>query len=385
MIMSIQRNWLKFYVTLLLGTVSIMSLADQAANSVTLYTPYTKVSVAPGESVDYEIDVINNSNEIQNAELSVTGMPRGWIYILKSGNYTVKQISILPGEKKSLALKVDVPYKVNKGNYQFQVLAAGLTSLPLVINIAEQGIYKTDFVAQQSNMQGNANLTYTFNTNLKNGTGDKQQYALISNAPRGWTVTFKFNYNAVTSVTIEPNSAQPLVIEVRPPERIEAGTYKIPVRAATNATSADLELEVVITGSFSMELTTPSGLLSTDLTAGGTKQLELKIINTGSSVLSDITPNASTPLNWNVSFDPQKIDKLQPGRVARMVAMITSDKKAIPGDYGTNIQVKTPETSSAISLRISVETPMLWGWIGVLVILAALGSVYYLFRKYGRR
>jgi len=32
----------------------------------------------------------------------------------------------------------------------------------------------------------------------------------------------------------------------------EAGTYKIPVRAATNATYVDLALEVVITGSYAM-------------------------------------------------------------------------------------------------------------------------------------
>jgi uncharacterized membrane protein len=28
---------------------------------------------------------------------------------------------------------------------------------------------------------------------------------------------------------------------------------------------------------------------------------------------------------------------------------------------------------------------MLWGWIGVLIIIFALGIVYFLFRKYGRR
>jgi uncharacterized membrane protein len=32
-----------------------------------------------------------------------------------------------------------------------------------------------------------------------------------------------------------------------------------------------------------------------------------------------------------------------------------------------------------------VKTPMLWGWVGVLIIFIALGSVYYLFRKFGRR
>lgn len=359
--------------------------AVQVPESVTLYTPYTKISVAPGESVDYAIDVINNSKEVQNAEISVTGVPNSWKYSLKSGNYIIKQISILPGEKKNLALKVEIPYKVNKGNYKFQVQAAGLTVLPLVINISEQGSYKTEFTVQQSNMQGTAQQTYTFNTNLKNTTGEKQQYALMAEAPRGWTVNYKVNYQSVTSVIIDPNSTQRMDIEVRPPERTEAGTYKIPLRATNSTTSAEQVLEIVITGSFSIQLTTPTGLLSTNLIAGETRQMELKIINTGSAVLSDIRFEPTNPVNWNVTFEPQKVDKLLPGRTESVITTLKADKKAIPGDYVTSIEAKTPETSSTISLRISVETPMLWGWTGALIILAALGSVYYLFRKYGRR
>ncbi len=383
--MSVQTKGLKLYLFFLLGIICIASHADVVTDGVILYTPYTKISVPPGEAIDYAIDVINNSKEVKNAEISVAGIPGGWNYTLKSGSYTIKQISVLPGEKKSLSLRVEVPYKVNKGNYKFQVIASGLASLPLVVNISEQGTYKTEFTVQQSNMQGNANMTYTFNTNLKNTTGEKQQYALISEAPRGWAVTFKVNYQGATSVIIEPNSSQLIAVEVRPPERTEAGTYKIPLRVANNVTSAELPIEVVITGSFSMELTTPTGLLSTDLIAGEAKQIELKLINTGSSELSDVRFEPTNPVNWAVTFNPTKLDKLQPGRSASVYATIKADKKAIPGDYVTTIDAKTPESSSKISFRISVETPLLWGWTGVLIILAALGSVYYLFRKYGRR
>ena len=67
------------------------------------------------------------------------------------------------------------------------------------------------------------------------------------------------------------------------------------------------------------------------------------------------------------------------------MATIQADDKAIPGDYVTNITAQTPEVSSSVSLRISVKTPLLWGWLGILIILVTLGLIYYLFRKYGRR
>lgn len=383
--MSAKKKWFRLFLTLSLGIVCLIGYAAELAERVTLYTPYTKISVPPGESIDYAVDVINNTKELKNVEISVSGVPNGWNYNLKSGGWTIGQLSILPGERKSLSLKVEVPLKVNKGNYRFKVLAGEAEALPLIINISEQGTFKTEFTTGQPNMQGNVNSTFTFNANLRNQTADKQLYALMADAPRGWNVIFKSNYQQVTSVNSEPNSTQQVTIEIKAPEKTAAGKYKIPVRAATNSSAADLELEVVVTGSYSMELTTPTGLLSTDLTAGETKQLELVVNNTGSSELSDIKPEYSAPVNWSVTFDPKKIDKLSAGATTRIYATIKADKKAIPGDYVTNIETKTPEVSSKVSFRISVETPLLWGWVGVLIIIAALGSVYHLFRKYGRR
>jgi uncharacterized membrane protein len=383
--MMTSKKLLGILLISLFGIMAISSHAASADESVTLYTPYTKISVSPGESIDYPIEVINNSKEIQNVEISVEGMPKGWVYIIKSGTWTISQLSILPGENKSFSLKVDVPLRINKGNYHFKVLAGGSGSLPLTVTVSEQGTFKTEFTSQQSNMQGNANASFTFTTNLKNRTPDMQLYALMAEPPRGWTVTFKSSIQPLTAIPVESNVSAPLAIEVKPPDRVPAGSYKIPVSAATNATSASLVLEVVIVGSYNIELSTPTGLLSTKITAGDYKRVELVVNNTGSSDLNDVKFEFSAPVNWDVTFDPKKVDKLQPGKTAQVFATIKADKKAIPGDYVAILESKTLEVSSKISFRISVETRLLWGWVGVLIIIAALGSVYYLFRKYGRR
>jgi uncharacterized membrane protein len=86
-----------------------------------------------------------------------------------------------------------------------------------------------------------------------------------------------------------------------------------------------------------------------------------------------------------VSFEPKKIDNILAGKSALVKATIKADKKAIPGDYETTIIAKTNEISSQAAIRVFVRTPMLWGWVGVVVILISLGIVYNLFRKYGRR
>jgi uncharacterized membrane protein len=383
--MSFHTKWFLLFLSLMFGMLSLESHNACIANSVTLYTPYTKISVPPGESIDYTIDVINNSKEVQNVLISVIGMPKGWNFDLKSGGWVISQISILPGERKNLSLRVDVPLQVNKGNYCFKVVAGGFCTLPLVVNVSKQGTYKTEFTTDQPNMQGQAKSAFTFNANLKNRTADKQLYALMANTPQGWEATFKVNFKQVTSVEIEPNNTANITIELKPSENMEAGTYEVPVRAATNSTSAELNLQAVITGNYNMELTTPSGLLSTDITAGDSKRVELVVKNTGSSILSGLDLTFSAPVNWDVTFEPRKIDKLLPGKVAQVFATIKADKKAIPGDYVTNIVAKTSEVNSSASFRISVKTSMVWGWFGILIIIIGLGGVYYLFRKYGRR
>jgi len=283
-----------------------------------------------------------------------------------------------------MTLKVDVPFQVNKDAYRFYV-RAGASSLELIIDVTEKGSTETEFTTTQANMQGNANSTFSYRAVLKNRTAQKQQYALMSDAPRGWTCTFNVDGRAVTSVEMESNTSKDIQIELKPSSQIGAGSYRTPVRAVTGATAANLELEAVVTGSYELTYTTPTGLISGKLSAGGKRRLQVVVRNTGSSELSAIQLKTQAPAKWEVTYEPTQIDRLAPGAEATAYATIHSDRRAIPGDYIVNLEATTPETSSKISMRITVKTPAIWGWLGFLVIVAALGFVVYLFRKFGRR
>ena len=209
-----------------------------------LYTPYTKIAVSPGTSVNYDIELINNSGTLVDEKLSLEGLSTAWKHEFKSGGWNLRQLSVLPNDKKSFNLSVSVPLKVNRGSYAFTVLA-GETKLPLHIVVSQQGTYQTELTTEQPNMQGNSKSTFTFNAVLKNQTADQQLYALMSNAPRGWNVIFKPNYKQATSAQVEANASQNVSIDVTPPANVEAGNYKISVRAVAGNTSADLDLEKI--------------------------------------------------------------------------------------------------------------------------------------------
>jgi uncharacterized membrane protein len=383
--MSDHSRFSRLFSALIFALLSLNINASDPPDSLILYTPYTKISVNPGEVIEYSVDVINNSSHVQDITIAVAGMPNGWNYSVKSNNFTLSQISILPDDRKNLTVRVEVPLKVRKGTYQFTILAGNSVKLPISVTVTSEGTFKTEFTCDITNQQGNSGSTFAFNAFLRNHTAEKQSYTFMAYAQRGWNITFKANYQAVTSVTVEPNASQSVSIEIKPPENVEAGTYKIPVNASTSSTSANLDLEMVITGNFKVDLSTPTGLVSTKITAGHEKRIEMVVTNIGSAALSDITFDKSVPVNWDLTFDPKKIDKLQPGKNEKIYVNLKTDKKAIAGDYIANIEAKTPEASAKITYRISVETPTLLGWLGIIIIAAALGSVYYLFRRYGRR
>jgi uncharacterized membrane protein len=254
-----------------------------------------------------------------------------------------------------------------------------------VAQITKQGTYKTVLSTDQSNMEGTSKTTFTFQANLQNMTADSLLYALQARANAGWKVEFKSNYKQVSAVNVGANKSQNIGIEITAPEEIAAGTYTIPIVAQAANTEANLDVSVVITGSYKVALNTPTGLLSTKITAGSSNKIEILVQNIGTSPLKNLKLEGNTPANWEIWYEPKEIPEIEPGATKTIYAHIKADKKAIPGDYQTEIKVSNDQINSTLTLRTSVETSLLWGWLGVFVIAAAVSIVLYLFRKYGRR
>ena len=173
-----QTKLFSLFGAFFLTFICSFSLSASTSDSVLLYTPYTKISVSPGQSVEYSIDVINNSHHLFDGEIRLSGIPRSWNYSLKSGPYNINRIAVLPNDRKSLTLNVEVPYQVNKGIYAFRI-SVGNSILNLRINVTEKGSSETEFTTDQANRQGNASSTFSFRAILKNRTAEKQMYALL--------------------------------------------------------------------------------------------------------------------------------------------------------------------------------------------------------------
>ncbi|MBD2867621.1 COG1470 family protein [Paenibacillus arenilitoris] len=366
------------------GAAGAAAEPASAASAVELYTPYLELSAPPGDSISYSIEVINQGTGTQSVDLGFDAGGNDWSYELTTGGRAVSRLAVKAGESQTVNLRLDVPLEVNKGAYRFQV-KAGDSVLPLSVEVSEQGTFRTELTTDQPNMQGHSDSTFSFSATLRNRTAEKQTYALAAKAEPGWDISFKDGGTSVTSVEVEPNSEKSISISAVPPQTASAGSYKIPISASNNATSGETTLEAVITGTYSLKLSTPNELLSTEVTAGSERKLDLVVTNDGTAELNKVSLSASSPSGWEVSFEPSTIDAIEPGGTARVQATIKADKKALPGDYVVGMTASSAEKTADAQFRVAVKSSVLWGWIGILVILAVIAGLYYLFRKYGRR
>ncbi|GEL77752.1 COG1470 family protein [Tenuibacillus multivorans] len=383
------KKYLKILTIFALLFSFIQPITSNAAGGITLFTPYTGLSVTPGESLSYDIDVTNDSAQVQQLDLSLQDLSGEWNYSISAGGQSINQLSVAPNQAQTFTIDLDVPLQIDQGSYTFNVVAqsntGATTTLPITVNITEQGTFQTELTVDQPNMEGDADATFSYSLELSNKTAEEQNYSLQADAPEGWQVNFKADGSDVTSVKVKSRESKTVDVEVNPSEQVKRGTYEIPVIAQSGQTNSEVVLESVVTGTYDLNLTTSDGRLSADIQAGDDTNLDLVVKNEGTSDLSEISLSSSTPPEWNVEFSQDKIEQLKAGESVNVQATVHASDQAIAGDYVMTITANAPQSTSKADFRMSVKTSMLWGWIGVFMIVAVAASLFFLIRKYGRR
>lgn len=239
--------------------------------------------------------------------------------------------------------------------------------------------------AKLINIESATNEPFRFSLTLHNTTSSRQLYELKADLPVGWQMSSRVDGSTVTSLNLEAGQSREIALEITATSNAKASKYIIPFKAVSPAQTLSVALEAVVKGNYAAILATPSGRLSEELTSGSHKDIELDVRNTGTLPLQNLEVTSQLPSGWETSFEPAKIEKLEAGKTARVKVLLRVPDKTIAGDYAATFNLGGNNVSSQAAFRIFIKTSLLSGWIGVLVILVALGCVYALIRKYGRR
>lgn len=376
-------------LTFLLYLLFAGSLLPSAAagDGLLLYTPFTGIEVRPGETVVFPLEL--RSGAPRRVDLTVVSAPQGWPASFRGGGMIVDQV-FAGSEPVKLEFQVEVPQEAQPGTYRFTVRAAAadaVSTLPLQLVIRETPSGGDRMTTQYPVLTGTATTTFRFRVDLTNSGAQERSYSLNAQAPPGWQVSFSpaFEDKQIASISLKPGQTQGLDVTIKPPQGVTAGSYEIPVEAVSSFSKAGTVLKVVIAGAYTLEITTPTERLNAEAVAGAESPLTLIVKNTGTSDIQDITFSSAAPANWAVTFKPEKIDVLAAGESRQVVAYIKPAREAIAGDYVVSIRANSPVASTSANFRVTVKTSTLWGIVGLLLVLAVVGGVTWLFYKYGRR
>jgi uncharacterized membrane protein len=262
-----------------------------------------------------------------------------------------------------------------------------VSNLTMDVTISSQEFTQGALSAQYQELEGSTSSSFSFTMTLKNNSNDQQGYSLTSGAPEGWQVKFSSSAGQqIASLNVDSGRSESITVGVTPPTDVEPGKYDIPVSAISADETLDMNFTVNITGTYGMTLSTPTGLLTTDVIAGKESTVTLTVENTGSADLSNIALTAkSVPTDWTVTFDKDKIETLAAGQSAQVTATIKAANDAITGDYAVSISAKTSQASSQADFRVTVKTSTVWGIVGIVIIAAVIVALVLVFRKFGRR
>jgi uncharacterized membrane protein len=384
----VRSRWARFALAMsLVSVVTALAVVPvAAADSIIVTTPYPAVAVAPGAKVDLDISIKTTNGGRVN--LSVTGAPEAWDATLRGGGFAIDSVDTTANSAVKITLDVSVPAEATGGTQKVNVVArqgSAITTLPIDIRVEPNVAGSISMTTDTPSLKGASDASFKFTLTLKNDTPDQQTFTVASTGPDGWTIDTQVGSEAqAASVVIQAGSTSSVTVTAKPSSDAAAGKYPIAVDATAGTLTTHADLSVEVTGSYALSLATVDGRLNANASAGNATDLTLVLTNSGTSDVQGAAMTATAPTGWTVTFDPATVD-VAAGGTAQTVAHMTPSGDAIAGDYVTTFKATASTASATADVRVTVETSLLWGAVGIAIIALVLIGLLWVFRQFGRR
>jgi uncharacterized membrane protein len=372
----------------ILALVALTALGPPAlaVDSLSVTTPYPAIVIGPGSKASFELSVKTSTSA--RVDLSLSGVPSGWTAALRGGGFEVQAVQTSGTDPTSVSVDVTVP-ETATGSAKIVVTATSLgqtVTLPLDVKVDAAAAGDVTISTTVAAQRGSASSTFSFSLQVQNSTAQDLTLSVSAQGPDGWTVDASLTGESqAASAIVKAGSSSGVSVTANPPNEVTAGAYPITVTATAGTKEIQQQLEVDITGSYTMTMTTPSAVLSGHGPVGGVTEQQFVITNTGTAPITNVVMSASAPTNWKVEFDQPNVATLGPNTPVTVTAKITPSGDAITGDYEINFKASGDQTNASQDFRFTVETGIEWLIIGIGLIAIVAAGVWWVFRRYGRR
>jgi uncharacterized membrane protein len=360
-----------------------------------IYSEYSGIFVAPGESVRMELTAENKGRTDEDFILKITQSPKGWKASIKAPNFTVNAVPVPATKTRTLTFVAEPDKTIKPGSYLFQIDAQTAdgkftSSQKIEVTVREKAPVSEEIQVTTSYpvLRGQTDARFEFSLEVTNKSESDKNFNLSAQVPEKWEVNFKpaYEQKQISSFRIRGGQSQTVAVEVTPAKEATSGSFPVVVWISSGEKKAEVKLTVVLTGIYKLDAGTPTGLLSLEAVTGKPAIMSLFVKNTGSAVNRNISFNSFKPENWKVEFKPEKVDALEPNALKQVEVTITPAAQALVGDYSVGLSIEGEKGSSkTVEIRVVVKTSAAWGWIGIVIIVAVIAGLAGLFLWLGRR
>jgi len=361
---------------------------------IAVFPEFSGVVVPKGESVRMDLILEDKGRTDETIDVKISTIPKGWKATLKGGSYVVSGVYVPAGKTKNLALALEPDKTAGPGTYTFQFDARTAdgkftTSNKLDVTVQERtaGLEDIQITTSYPVLRGQTDAKFEFSLDIMNKIEADRTFNLAAVGPEKWEINFKPSYEQkqISSFRIKGGTSQSVAVEVTPAKEASPGEYPILVKVTSGEKKAEVRLMVVLTGIYKLDAGTPSGILSLEAMPGKTANLSLFVKNTGSAINRNVTFSSFKPENWEVKFNPEKIDALQPDALKQVEVTIKPSQQALVGDYSVGVMVNGEKSDKTVEFRVTVKASTAWGWIAIGIIIFVIAGLSALFIYLGRR
>lgn len=359
-----------------------------------LVSKYPTTQATQGSPVSFDLTISNVLGQRFTGLVSIK-LPNGWIgNIAKGDGSPLYGISLGANEFVNAVVSLYVPANESPGDYNITVFLKAQTqdlkyvesSLPLHVVVLEgEPILK--LATNTPYLDAYAGNTVTYSIGLENiGAADGIVSINVTGLPSGYNwITKDTSGNVLSKLYLKAGESKTLNIVINVPPLAEPNIIPFTLKAYAGSSFDQLNLSLGILGWYKLSYVTQNFYVES--TAGAPTVFQVEIQNTGYSSLSNLKLQVTdVPNGFTVSVDPSVVLLLKPQETATFSLSVTTDSDISAGDYYLTLNLMSDQSQVPTrSLHVYVKQSSEVVYIGAILLLALVGILLIVYRKYGRR
>lgn len=250
-----------------------------------------------------------------------------------------------------------------------------------------------ELTATHTKLEATSGGSFEFEIKITYKGAEDRIFDLTVTGPKDWLLYTTPNYpkdKRIKDIRLEGEKGFPetILVNANSPFWLmpDPGEYTITAEAVSGELKGAIDLTAVITAKYELGLLPATERYNTKVTAGKDNFFSTELLNQGTATLDDITFSSDKPEGWTIEFTPDEVSALAAGKTKTIDINIKPDAKAIAGDYSVSFRAASEQaTAQRLEIRVTVETPTIWGWTGVGIIIIVIAGLGFILMRFSRR